>query len=406
MFYIKLGLRNIGKNIRRSMMTLLSIVIGMTAVILAGGYIKYMVWGLGESTINSGTGHFQIYQKGYSEFGEDKPFDYMITNYKAVYRKISEIPGVKSIAPRVSFQGIISTEEKSTIAMGNAGWPDEEKALNSFSEMAFGDFYTETNYSGVIIGAGMAKKLKVTTNDTLTLMSTMKGGGFNAADVEIVGIMTVMIAEYNNMMVLGNLEYFQDILFVGDAVHKLVIVLHNTDDWKKIEPQIKKAVDEMGLEYKTWIQLATYYVSVKGMFTSMFNVLMMIILTIVIFAIANTMFMNLYERIREIGTIRALGTSRMKVAKIFLAESMLIGIIGSILGIILGFIIAGTINALGGFYVPPPPGNSEGYYSMIKVDFVQALGYMLIFVMISMGAAILPANKAAKISIADALRWI
>jgi ABC-type transport system, involved in lipoprotein release, permease component len=127
---------------------------------------------------------------------------------------------------------------------------------------------------------------------------------------------------------------------------------------------------------------------------------------VVIFSITNTLNLTMQERIREIGTIRSLGTTRLQVGKIFISESFLIGLIGGFLGIIAGYAMAALLNAMGGIPIPPPPGQARGYTAFFNPDFGEALRLWLLFLITAVVAGFYPAYRAARLQIVDALRWI
>ena len=403
MISIKIALRNIFRNYRRSVLTMLSIIVGLVAIIIANGFVKYSMWGLRESTIRGGIGHFQIYQKGYSAHKDSDAFDYLITNEKAVIRKLFSIPGIDFVTPRVKIQGILAGADKSAIVLGYGGWNEEEKKLNAFSSLKKGKF-SDKPYS-IVVGEGLAKKLNIGIDDTVTLMSTMKGGGMNASDFTIRGIIKPQIKEYNDRLILGNLKDMQALMDINGA-ESLVVVLKHTRDTAKVLPKIRALCQKLGLEYKSWKSLAPFYFQVKGMYGLILSVMMIIILIVVVFAIANTMTMNVFERIREIGSIRAMGSTRGGVTRQFLTESLLISLIASVVGIVLGYGISALINISGGIPVPPPPGNAKGYTALIRPDFLNVLEYTAAFIGISIFAGLFPAYKASKMKIIDAIRWV
>ncbi|MEN2998845.1 MAG: FtsX-like permease family protein, partial [Brevinematia bacterium] len=141
-------------------------------------------------------------------------------------------------------------------------------------------------------------------------------------------------------------------------------------------------------------------------YQSILNMVLTIVLFVVIFAIANTITMNIYDRFREIGTIRAIGAKRKTVVLQFVLESGLMGVIGTILGLLVGGVMALTINLSGGIYIPPPPGNVEGYYAFIKPNPLDVTVYCLLFLLVSVIASLLPAYKASRMNIVDALRTV
>ncbi len=407
MFYFKIGLRNIIKNLRKTSLTMATLVFGMASLVVYSGSNTYLFRVFREGIIHSQYGHFQIYRSGYIKNGKDYPFDYLIDNYKEVIEEIKKIPEVKFIAPRLSFSGLISGDKMSTVIMGIAGSPDEETIMNS-SKKITGEFIKNNDPSAIVAGDGLLKKLSGSPGDNYTIMSTMKGGGLNGINAVVKGVRKGYgeSDQMSKMYVLANLQSVQTLLNLSNSVDTLIVMLEKTEDISRVEPEIKSICNKLGLEYKKWNDLAVYYKSVKGMFDMNMFVLSLIILAILIFIIANTMSMNLMERIREIGTIRALGTTRIQVAGIFLAESFLIGIIGSAAGITLGYIIAAVINIKGGIYNPPSVFQPDGFTTYIKPEFSVILVYLFFFIVVAVFSAVFTARKAAKMDIADALRWI
>ncbi|MEJ5284814.1 MAG: FtsX-like permease family protein [Brevinematales bacterium] len=402
MLDILIALRNIFRNRTRTLLTMLSIVVGSIAIIIVNGFINYSMWGLRESMIRNGIGHFQFYQKGYLEREEDISLEFMITNYKKLTREIYENMGVSFVAPEISFNGVISSGEKSTIIIGKGGLSEEEQRLNSFGEIVEGSFYNDDEFA-VLIGEGVAKKIKAKLGDTLTLMAPMRGGGLNAIDVTVKGIIRMTIEEYNSTIVLAPLFLAQNLLNV-EGVDRLIVMLKDTEKTKEVEKISIDFARNKNLEFKSWKDLAIFFFQVRDMYNTMFLILFIIIIGVIIFSIANTMTMNVFERISEIGTIRALGAKRRHIIRQFVLESLFIGIIGGAFGLILGYLIAEIINLSGGIYIPPPPGNAKGYYSMVKPEFYKVLLCYAGFVVTCIIASIFPARKAAKMEIVEAIR--
>jgi putative ABC transport system permease protein len=407
LFYIKIALRNLLKNYRRSVKTILTIVIGLSACLLAQGFMSHTLWGLRESLINGGLGHIQIYQKGYLKTNNDEPYQYMINNSKAVFQELKSVPGIKLLAPSLNFQGIVSSGEKSAIFVGTAGLSKEERVLNSFMTLKNGSFIKDEKPFGVMVGSGLARKLNVGVGDTITLMSALKGGGVNAIDVEITGIIEAQIKAYNDVVLLANLQTIQRFIGQPSSVDRVILLLSTTENLEKIKPYLTKLCDKLGLEYSDWQTLAgKQYTQPKLFFDLVYLLIMTIIVLVVIFSITNTLNLTMQERVREIGTIRSLGTTRLQVGKIFITESFLIGFIGGFLGIIVGFGLAALFNSMGGIPIPPLPGQARGYTALFKPDLVQALRLWMIFLITASIAGFYPAFRAARLQIVNALRWI
>ncbi len=408
MFYLKIGLRNIIKNFRKTLLTLLTISVGMAALAVYSGSNNHMFQMLRDYIIHSQTGHFQLYKKGFPLYQNEFPFDYLIDNYRDVLKELYKIPEIKFIAPRLKFSGLISSDKKSAMVMGQGGDPEAEKLMEN-DPLSAGNFLSPDDKSNdSILGEGLIKKLSGRIGDDFTLMAAMKGGGLNGLDITVKGVKKGGGESdvLSKMFLLAGLDNIQKLLNVPDSADTLIVMLKDNKYINKVEPEIREICSRFGLEYKKWDELAVFYRSVKAMFNMNELVLTFIILFIIVFIIANTMIMNLMERMREIGTIRALGTTKAKVAKIFLGESFLLGLIGGFFGILMGFLAGAVINISGGIYHPPSVYNQSAYYTLIRPELSGILGYWLLFTAVSAVSAVLTIIKANKISVAGALRSI
>jgi putative ABC transport system permease protein len=128
---------------------------------------------------------------------------------------------------------------------------------------------------------------------------------------------------------------------------------------------------------------------------------------VVIFTIVNTMTMAVLERTREIGTLRALGTQKTGIIRLFLAEGLWIGFFGGVFGVLMGLAGSSFINtALGGIYIPPPPGMAEGYQAFFMPAFATVWQNLLLATAVAVLASVYPALKGVRLKIAEALRYL
>lgn len=407
MFYLIVGFRNIIKNFRRSLITMISIIIGMIACLLTHGFFNWNMNELKEATIHNGIGHYQLYSAGFSKYGNDAPYQYLIKDAAPILKELQSIPEIELVTTRMAFNGILSSGDKSTVVIGEAGNPENEKKLNSYAGLKRGTNLSSEKPNGLIMGDGVAGKLSADIGDTLTLMGNMKDGGINAIDLELIGITHSGYSDLDNISVTAPLGVIQNLLDINDSVQKIVILLRNTKDTKEILPKIREISKKYQLEYKDWETLAEFYQSVKLMYDVVFYIIIFIVLAIVTFTISNTVNMNLNDRVREIGTIRALGTKRIQVALIFIAESSLIGIIGGFIGLVISYLFIGFIELIGG--LPVPINGAEQPVLMhiyFRPDLIAIIICMVLFSLVAMLASIIPSRRASKISITEALRWI
>lgn len=405
MFYLKVGFRNIIKSYRRSLITMVPTIVGMIACLLTQGFFNWNMNQMRESMIRNGTGHYQLYAAGFLEYGNDHPYKYLISNINPIVKELRSIPGVELVTTRMAFNGILSTGEKSAVVVGEAGDPKNEIKLNSYSGLIKGAALSPEETNGLIIGEGVAKKLSADIGEIVTLIGNMKDGGINAVDLELFGITGSGYSELDNVSASAPLGAIQTLLNIDDNVQKIVVLLRRTEDMSKINPRIREIAAKYGLEYQDWEALADFYQSLKLMNDVVFRIIILIVLAIAAFTISNTVNMNISDRVREIGAIRALGTKRMQVGLIFIIESSLLEIAGGIIGLIVSYLFIGFTELIGGFPVMLS-GAREPLRIFFHPDLTTVISCILLFSLVGIIASLMPARRGANLSITEALRWI
>src|SRR3989442_167983 len=128
--YARLALRNVFRNRRRTLIPLAAMGFGAAAIIVFGGFVHSIYYGVRESTIRSQVGHIQMYRKGYSEKGNLAPFDYLIADYPALRDELRRLPHVKTVTARLGFSGLVSTGDTTTAFVGSGVVPEGELDLS------------------------------------------------------------------------------------------------------------------------------------------------------------------------------------------------------------------------------------------------------------------------------------
>lgn len=404
---IKISLRNLLHNNRRTLLTLSILVLGVCAMMIYAGYMDYSMWGYRESTIRGGLGHFQVYREGYSDRGNSSHLDFLMEDEREIYREIMKTPHVDAVTPVLSLEGLLSSGESTLVTLCNGYDPAAVEEMTSSFSLEEGSFFEGSDEYQIIIGRGLAKKLNTGVGDLLTIMTTTHGGALNAVDVTVAGIVNTSVKEYDNMLSIIPVGLAKSLLDV-EGVEKFIVMVDDTDLAPATMIDFEKRYRAAGIkvEQKRWQDLATYYMKVKKMYESYFIVTQIIIFVIVAFSIVNTMSMIILERMREIGTIRAIGMDRFGVIKMFLCESFLLSIIGAATGFLLFRIISTVINVTGGIYTPPPPGQSDGYYALIQAQSFRYVQVFFIIVVSVVGGSIIPSVRAAWTGIDKALRYV
>jgi putative ABC transport system permease protein len=253
----------------------------------------------------------------------------------------------------------------------------------------------------VILGKGLAKSLSAEIGSGLTLMTSTTDGVLNAIDVQVQGIVATGIPEMDARYLMVHNETAQ---FLLDTTKVSQLRVYLRDHTQQAHYQAVFEQHLAQLLVTPWQDRAFFYRSVKNLYDRIFGVMGLVILIMVLFAIFNTSAMSVMERIREIGTLSALGTRRLEIIRLFLLESILLAGIGS--GV--GYVFSGLITVILSVFevqMPAPPGQTDGYPLQIYFSFDFALYAFLGVVIIALLATLLAVRKGVNLSVSEALRY-
>ena len=206
------------------------------------------------------------------------------------------------------------------------------------------------------------------------------------------------------------LELAQQLLY-GRGEHKavgIVLQLHRSGDIPAARARLAALFKAHGLDLEVhdFTELQPVYKQIIGMMGAIFSFIAAIMGVIVLFTVVNTMSMSVMERVNEIGTTRALGVRRAGIRRQFVAEGLLLGVIGASAGLLAGAAIAYLVNRAGLTWTPPMQARpvplrllSSGMQSLV-------IGVWLGLVALATVAALIPANRAARMQVVDALRHV
>ncbi len=399
-----IALRNLLRNRRRAIVSLFTVAIGVICLVLADGFIQWIFWAMREGTIQSQLGHIQVMRPGYLKAGASDPYAFMLPQVLSQRKQIETTTGVKLVAPRLKVTGLVSHGDTTVSFIGDGIDPPKEKELSKAFRITSGHDLSNANAKEVIVGGGLARNLGVKPNDTVALLTTASGGSINAIELKVAGIFTTANLAYDDSALRLPIGQVQSLLRVNGA-HQWLILLNETEQTDHFLSQFRARfpLSTNKLEFIPWYQQADFYNKTVALFSQQMNVLRLIIGSIIVLSISNMLVMNVLERTGEIGTLMAIGFKRKKILLMFAFESLMLGLIGASIGLIIGFGLAELISAIG-IPMPPPPGMEEGYTGEIRITWqVLVLSFMIAFITTAL-AGVYPAWKASRLQIINALR--
>lgn len=406
---VALAWRNVLRHRRRSAIALGAVVFGIVAMLLANGFIDWVLWAMRESTIRSQLGHLQVTRAQYRESGTADPFGFLIPANAPVHAALAGESHVKVVAPRLSFSGLVSLGDATLSFLGEGVLPEREAAihrshrLDTSMNIVDGRDLADGTAPEVILGKGLAENLGAKVGDKVVLLVTSRSGGLNAVDAGVVGLFQTVSKAYDDAALRVALPTARTLLRV-DGDHTLVLLLDDTRRTTSVAARLQARVAGSGFELTPWYELADFYNKTATLFSAQAAVVNLIIAIIIVLSISNTLTMSVLERVGEIGTAMALGVRRAQILRQFIVEGVLLGAIGGLIGLVAGVVAAYAISAIG-IPMPPPPGMGRGYVAEIMVTPRLALEALGLALGTTLLASLYPAWKAARFAIVDALRF-
>ncbi|MFA6922286.1 MAG: FtsX-like permease family protein [Gallionella sp.] len=411
-----LALRGLSRNRRRSAVTLLAIALGFAAITLFAGYTHNVYDGLARQSIHGELlGHLTVYKRGMKTEGRLNPERYMLTQaeVESITRQLAGEPHIRLIAPRLALSGLISNGRASTIFIAEGIEPaameklqqniltEQEKASGMYDNIMK---QLDPEHPDVAeLSSGLLDLLHLKAGGQAAVLSSTLSGQANALDITVGHSFNTGNAGSNDKFAFISLELARSLLDAQGRADRLTILLDDAMQTGPMRTHLSEKLRAAGfdIEIKTWQELSDFYNQVHDMFDMIFGFIFCIVLTVVVMSVANSMGMTVIERTREIGTLRAIGLKRSGVIRLFTAESMLLSLIGCITGLSIALLVRWGINTANISYTPPNSASSVPL--LVDLDTARILLTFVLMGVVGTLAAYLPARRAAKSDIIDAL---
>lgn len=412
----KLALRGLTRNQRRSLVTMLAIALGFAATTLFAGYTHNVYGGLTRQSIHGELlGHLTINKRGMRQEGKLDPERYLLTAEEAatMTKLLQDEPHVALVAPRLALSGLISNGRVSTIFVAEA---IEPAAMERLQEGILTEAELERGVSNnlrkqldpakpevVELSEGLVGILHLSAGGQAAVLVNTLSGQANALDITVGHTFNTGNAGSNDKFAFLSLALAQNLLDAEGRADRLTILLDDASQTLPMRDHLMAKLKDAGfdVEIETWEELSSFYRQVHGMFDMIFGFIFMIVLTVVLMSIANSMGMTVVERTREIGTLRAIGLKRGGVVRLFTAESLMLTLIGCTTGLLITFGVRWGINTADVSYVPP---NSVSPVPLlVNLDSGRIVFTFALMSLVGLVAAFLPARRAARKDIIDAL---
>ncbi len=399
---IKFAVRNVLRNKKRSLLTALSVFIATIAVTFGIGFFNGTVNGVLRNTINYTTGNFKVTTADYVRYERYLPVDDYIPNSGDLAVKISKIKGVLLVEERVRFAIVLGKGENTQPALG-VGADLRSKYFDLENKLTQGKLDDE----GLYICEGLAEKMKIKIGDDILLVTSTAERGLNGIKLKIKGIISFGISMIDKRTLFIDLQNARKLLKMQNGITELTIFTGKKADLSRVQNEIRKMLPAgMVIQDPDQQTGGLYNIMLKTLYA--FYILFLLILLLASFVIVNTMVMSVYERMKEIGTLKALGMTDRDIFFNFTLEGIFIGCFGGISGSLLGYLLT-IYSSVKGLNFSSMVKNREIPINMIiypSADIQVLFIAIIMAIIVSAISACIPARRARKMSPAEALRQL
>lgn len=411
---IQLAARNLLRYQRRTLLTSLLIVIGVASVLLfvaiSGSFKQLMIGQITDSML----GHLQVHRRGYVASIESLPLNMNMTPQMVarVTKTLGEEPAVAAVAPRVKFGAMFSNFTETTSLRINGVQPDVEAMVlpllagRQLDGVRDGPLVVRGE---VLIPVLVARGLKVSPGDTIVLVATNRDGSVNGKTFKVRGTLESATGPGGRDGYI-HIDDARELLRMAEPeVSEIAVRLKDPQRMQRVSEKLQSALEEIknktgqrALELHTWERLSPFS-NIARMIDVLTLAIKIMLISIVLVAVMNVMVMAVYERIREIGAIAAIGTPPNRILGMFLAEGLMLGTAGTFIGVALSLT---AVYALNIWKITYDFGQQQGLLLEPSLSASDVLVTAAIVIVVAGLASLQPAWKASRMDPITALRHV
>lgn len=407
----KIAMRNLIRYKRRTLLTASLITLGVVFVLvfvsISGSFKAMMIGQITDSML----GHLQIHRKGYVASIDNLPLNLNIQPqaYQQIAAALAADSRVTAFSPRIKFGGMFSNFVETTNIRLNGIDPEKELQTVPLLTARIAEGEKTLQRGELWVPVLLAKGLKVKLGDTVVIVATNADGSVNGKQFTVSAILESVTGPGGRDGYL-HIDDAAEILRMDEAeISEVVVRLKAFDRLAEAIQHLTRetadTVDKQGrpmLEVHSWEQLSPFF-NIASMIDVMTFFIKIMLVAIVLISIMNVMIMAVYERIREIGTIAAIGTPPGRIRTLFIMEGFCLGVIGAVVGNLIGIGLVVVLNLIG---IEFDFGQQKGLLLTTTLDPMDVLVVSVIVIAVAVAASLQPAFKASRMEPIQALRHV
>lgn len=404
---LRIAWRNLWRQPRRTWLTVSAMAVGIGMCMAMFAIIDGVYARMFDVLVGQALGHVQVHHPAWP--ADQQLYD-TVPGVDEKLRALDALPGVKAVGARLSCAGLAAGDETSSGALFLGVDPSREEALVGLRRRVVrGAWLDEGPANAAVIGAGLAKELELEPGGELVLITQAADGSIGNALFTVVGVVETGSALRDRSGVWTRLPALQEALALPDQAHELIVLGTDIDGADALRDAVAATLAGPALLTRSWWQASPPTAQMINSQAVGKGMVMLIVFSVAGLGVLNTMLMNVFERTRELGVLKAIGLSPQRVMALVMLEAGLIGVVSSAAGLTLGLLIDLYLVKVGIDMSAGGKGLSFGGVSfdpvirgVVNPDGVWAP--VVFVVLVSLIAAVWPGLRAARLQPVDAMR--
>jgi putative ABC transport system permease protein len=344
-----LAWRNIGRNRRRSILSMTAIAVATLSVVTLFSLLEGMKADLMHNLTTFYTGEVQIRHPDYTSYEHLTPLHLSIPEATAVRDRLEAIPGVSDAVVRLGVPGAVFRDsERTGLQAVGVDFADEREWSEVARYVVAGSldevFSSDGRITPVLAGRRVPERLGIDLGGTFTLLVRTARRGTNAMTFRIVAIADFPVQSMNGSTVWAPIDRVQILAGMPGQATEVLARLDDSRNPEGALSRIRAAFPDLAARHISEIDTTYGFIE---MASNMYNVIGIFFFLLASTVIVNTTMMVIFERRREIGTLEAMGMQRMELIRLFFTESLILGFLGALVGLVLGIALSVLLGHLG-----------------------------------------------------------
>jgi len=401
---VKIAYRDLIRSRRRSLLTLVAIAVGVSLLVFMSGFIQGAIADSVENNIRLQTGHVKIRAESYDEDKVNLAWEDLLENPEELAAQVRGLDGVEAASPVLWASGIVSTREESVGVRVFGIDPLSDVHASIRDGLTGGEYLEGDDRSGLLLGQRLAESLGVTVGEQISLLVNTADEAPDEATFTIRGLYATGVPVYDDTTIFLPLSKAQAFTHTEERASMILVILKD----RELADGLAAALRAPGYTVLTWREMNQVILQAIQAGMGMLYIMYLVVLLVVAVVIANTLLMSVFERIREMGILSALGMKGREILLMFLVEAGILGGVGVLLGVGLGSLAVFYLSKVGLYLgeMATMTTVAAGYGERIYARFAPAdtIAVAIAAMVIILLASLYPARFAARLQPVDALR--